>query len=132
MGQDIKQTVTFNARPGVIFDMLLDSRKHAAFTGASAKVSKKVGGTFTCHGNYISGTNLDIAKNKRIVQAWRTTAWPKGAYSIATFDLSSAPGGKTKLVFTHVGVPSKFVKGITVGWKSHYWDRMKAYLKEKA
>ena len=37
MAQDVKQTVTFNARPGVIFEMLMDARKHTAFTGDRRK-----------------------------------------------------------------------------------------------
>ena len=129
MAQDIKQTVTFNARPGVIFEMLMDSRKHRAFTGAPAKISRKPGGAFSCYGGQLTGVTLETVKGKLIVQAWRAKSWPKDAWSIATFKLAGAPGGKTKLSFTHTGVPRSAAKGITQGWKSHYWSAIKAYLK---
>jgi activator of HSP90 ATPase len=129
MAQDIKQTVTFNARPGVVFEMLMDSRKHESFTGAPAEISREPGGAFSCYGGHLTGVTLETVKNKLIVQAWRAKSWPKGAWSIATFNLAGASGGKTKLGFTHTGVPRSAVKDITQGWKSHYWGAMKAYLK---
>lgn len=40
----IRQTVTLKASPRDVFEMLMDSRKHAKFTGASAIISRTVGG----------------------------------------------------------------------------------------
>ena len=71
MAQDVKQTVTFNARPSVIFEMLMDARKHTAFTGAPAKISRKPGGAFSCYGGQLTGVTLETQKGKLIVQAWR-------------------------------------------------------------
>ena len=132
MSQVIKQTVTLDARPSVVFEALMDSKKHSVFTGAPAKVSRKVGGEFSHHGGHIGGVNVEIAENKLIVQAWRPKGWPKGTWSLATFALASAKGGKTKLSFTHQGVPAAHVKSVTSGWKAHYWQPLKAWLKEAA
>ncbi len=129
MAQDIKQTVTFNARPGVIFEMLMDQKIHSAFSGAPAKISRKPGGAFSCYGGHLTGYTLETVKGKLIVQAWRAAGWPKDAWSIATFKLKGAPGGKSKLTFTQTGVPRASLKDITAGWKSHYWDAIKAHLK---
>ena len=129
---DTRQTVTFNARPSVIFEALMDSRKHSAFTGAPAKISRKVGGSFSCYRGQLTGVNLDIVKNKSIVQAWRAKMWPKGAWSVVTYRLAAAPRGKTKLRFSHTGIQSGGAKAITNGWKSFYWDPLKASLKAAA
>ena len=91
------------------------------------KISRKIGGKFTAYGPYIEGINVELIKGKRIVQAWRGNDWPKGEYSIATFELSRELGGKTKLVFRQSGVPAKHVKGIEKGWKDYYWDKLKGY-----
>ncbi|MFP6733418.1 MAG: SRPBCC domain-containing protein [Rhodospirillales bacterium] len=109
--------------------MLMDSRKHRAFTGAPAKISRKPGGAFSCYGGHLTGVTLETVKGKLIVQAWRAKSWPKDTWSIATFKLAGAPRGKTKLRFTHTGVPRSATKGITQGWKSHYWSAITAYLK---
>jgi hypothetical protein len=49
----------------------MDSRKHRAFTGAPAKISRKPGGAFSCYGGHLTGVTLETVKGKLIVQAWR-------------------------------------------------------------
>ncbi|MFQ5971015.1 MAG: SRPBCC domain-containing protein [Alphaproteobacteria bacterium] len=130
MTQPIKQSVTFNARPDVIFEALMDSRKHSAFTGAPANINRNAGGRFTCYGGHITGFNIEIKARKSIVQAWRGKDWPQGAWSLVTYSLAAARGGKTKLNFEQVGVPPRRVKGITEGWKKFYWQPLKKMIKD--
>jgi len=128
MTKTIRQTVTINAVPNQVFGALLNERRHAKFTGRPAAIARKVGGSFTCYGGYISGINLEIEAPKRIVQAWRSQTWPEGAYSIVTFALSRKKGGRTSLAFTQVGVPASDFRDISKGWRTFYWTPLKAYL----
>jgi uncharacterized protein YndB with AHSA1/START domain len=130
MTKTIKQTVTIGATPKQVYEALVNEKKHARFTGAKAVISRKVGGAFACYGKYLGGFHLDLVPGKRIVQAWRSNDWPKGTFSIATFALSRAKGGNTKLTFTHAGVPKSSAKGITKGWQLYYWKPLKAYLEK--
>ena len=130
MTQLIRQSVTFNAKPGVIFEALMDSKKHRAFTGAPANISRDAGGRFTCYGGQITGFNVEIKPGKSIVQAWRGKDWPQGTWSLVTYRLAAARGGKTKLSFEQVGVPPRRVKGITEGWKKYYWEPLKKMIKD--
>lgn len=120
----IKQTVTFNVAPAKVYAALLDSKLHAKFTGEKAKMSTKVGGKFTAYGDYITGKNLELVPNKKIVQLWRGADWPDGVYSTATFEFSKVAGG-TKMIFTQTGVPVDSYEDIKQGWKDFYWERMK-------
>jgi len=122
-----RQTVTFKAPPIVIFEMLMDSRRHAKFTGAKARISRKIGGRIMAYDGYIDGLNLEIVPNRKIVQSWRGSDWPKGHYSKATFALAKVKGG-TRLTLIQSGVPDDQVEPIKEGWKEHYWDKMKALL----
>ncbi len=128
---DIKQKVTFQAAPERVFRALMDEKEHASFTGEKAKISAKVGGRFRCYGDYIEGVNLDLADGRRIVQAWRARNWPEGAWSIATFTLTPAAGGKTALAFSHTGVPETHRAAHEQGWKDFYWSRMKKHFAGK-
>ena len=101
MATEIHQEVTFKAKPKDVYSAIMETKKHTAFTkNGLAKISKKVGGTFSAHGGYISGFNLDLNENKRIVQAWRAKNWPKGVYSIVSFKIAKEGIG-TKLIFDH-------------------------------
>src|SRR4051812_26824535 len=129
--KNFRQTVTIKAGAKEIYEALMDQKKHAKFTGAPAKISRKVGGIFTAHGGYCTGVNLELVENKKIVQAWRGSDWPAEHLSTITFAFSKAAGGKgTKISFTHNGVPEKFVAGIKQGWKDFYWAPMKAMLEK--
>lgn len=127
MPTEIHQEVSFNAKPKQVYAALMKSKEHTAFTkNGAAKISSKIGGAFSAHGGYITGVNLDLVENKRIVQAWRAKNWPKGLFSIVSFNLEKQGSG-TKLVFDHTGLLEKDVDHLAEGWKKMYWDRMTEY-----
>ena len=130
MTKTIRQTVLLSAVPARVYSALLESKRHAKFTGAPAKISAKVGGTFTCYEGYISGVNVELAPARRIVQAWRSQGWPEGHYSLVTFALAKASRSRTKLSFAQFGVPASDVKAKSEGWRTHYWTPLKAYLEQ--
>jgi len=130
MTKEIKHRVTIGATPKRVFEALIDEKKHAAFTSAPAKIGRKAGSAFRCYGTYITGITLDVAPGKHIVQAWRSQGWPKGTYSIVTFALSKMAGGKTRLSFTQTGVPAGDYARKNAGWRTHYWEPLKAYLED--
>ena len=123
----IRQEVTFNASPEVIFEMLMDSRKHSEFTGEKADISREVGGKIAAYDGYISGHNTELVQNRKIVQSWRGSEWPEGHYSSAKFELEEVEHG-TKLTFTQTDVPDDQYDSISEGWIEQYWDKMKKVL----
>ncbi|HXQ81161.1 MAG TPA: SRPBCC domain-containing protein [Opitutaceae bacterium] len=130
MTKTIRQNVTVGAAPRKVFGALMNERKHAKFTGAPARISRKVGGAFTCYGGHITGINLELVPARRIVQSWRARGWPAGTHSIVSFVLSRKAGGRTRISFTHLGVPSSKSKDIEEGWRTFYWKKMKGYLEK--
>lgn len=125
----IKQTATFKALPHEIYEMLMDSKLHSKFTEAKANISRKVGGKFTAYDGYIQGKNLELVKDRKIVQAWREPDFPKNHWSTVTY-LLSRNGNGTKLSFTHSGVPLSEYKDIKKGWREFYWEKIKAQLEK--
>lgn len=127
MNNTIHQTIELNASPEIIFELLMDDKKHAEFTGAPAKIGRKASDGFSVWGGYAVGKNLEIIPNKQIVQTWRASDWPEGVESKVTFELK-AKGDGCELKFTQSGVPSEYYKDIEQGWIDNYWDLMKDYL----
>jgi len=125
--KNIRQSVTFKASPHEVYEALMDSRRHAKLTGEKARVSRKIGGKLMAYGGYIEGANLDLVPDKKIVQLWRGSDWPKGHYSKATFALRKVKGG-TRLTFTQTGVPAQYYEDIKQGWRDFYWAPMKKML----
>jgi hypothetical protein len=131
MTKAIQQSVRFPVSPQKLFDIYLDSGKHSAATGGRARMSRKVGGTFTAWNEQLRGRNLLIVPKRLIVQAWRATHWrPGDPDSILVLQFSKAPGG-AEIDLLHVHVPSHDHKGVTQGWPKYYWKPWKKYLEAK-
>ena len=128
--KNIKQVVTFKTSPRELYEMLMDSKKHAKFTGEKAKISKKVGGKVSAYNGWIEAKNLKLIPNRLIVQEWRGASWPKGHISKVMFLFSKTKTG-TKLTFGHTKIPAKDASRINTGWHEQYWDKMKVALGEK-
>jgi activator of HSP90 ATPase len=126
----ITQSVTFNAAPEDVYDLIMDAKKHSAFTGSKATTSKKVKGKFKVFDGYCQGYNIELTESKKIIQAWHFSeeGWPEDHFSICTFLFEKA-GQKTKLTFQQTDVPEQNAEALKKGWKEFYWEPMKEYLK---
>jgi uncharacterized protein YndB with AHSA1/START domain len=128
MAKTIRQTVTLAGSPAEVFEMLMDSRKHARFTGGAASISRRVGGKVSAYDGYATGVNLELVANRKIVQTWRASDWPEGVASTVTYMLTKVKGG-TKLRFTQSGIPENQVSAISQGWREYYWTPLKTALR---
>src|SRR4051794_3110479 len=101
----IHQEVTIDASPAAVYGVLTSSQEFAEMTGGRpAEIAEEVGGALSLFGGDIRGRIVELVPGKRVVQAWRSQAWPEGVYSIVKFEL--APNGQgTKLVFDQAGYP---------------------------
>jgi uncharacterized protein YndB with AHSA1/START domain len=128
MSDAIHQEVTLKASPKAVYEALTDETKFAAMTGgAPAKIAREAGGAFSCFGGKIEGRIVELAPNKRVVQAWRAGNWDEGVYSLVTFALQ-AKGSGTTLVFDQAGVPEGQAAHLEAGWAQMYWEPMKKFL----
>ena len=91
------------------------------------EIGREAGAAFAIFGGYITGRQIELVPNERIVQAWRVGSWNPGVYSIAKFDLVEQGSG-TKIVFHHTGFPKADGQHLADGWKAHYWEPLEKLL----
>src|SRR5438552_16392350 len=107
----IHQEVLLDATPDIVYDSLLNSDKFIRFTrGRSALISRKVGGRFALFDGRITGRNVELVPNRRIVQAWRSGTWEGGICSIVRFELERLDAGLSGLHIDHFGCPEDHPK----------------------
>jgi activator of HSP90 ATPase len=129
MSETIHLSIIIKATPHEIYEALMDSEKHSAFTGSKANISREVGGTNTAYDNYIAGRNVALTIDRKIVQDWRAVDWPEGHFSLVTFELSPIPEG-TRIDFIQSNLPEGTEDEFTQGWTENYWEPMKAYFEK--
>jgi activator of HSP90 ATPase len=113
--------------PKRIYELLLDSKQFAAFSGEPAEIGRDVGSAFSMFGGKIVGRTIELVPDQRIVQAWRPADWDPGIYSIVRFELI-AQGSRTRVVLDHTGFPEGTYDHLNAGWKLRYWDPIEKYL----
>jgi len=132
MSNPIQQAIEFKTSPERVYEGLLDAKQFSSFSGAPAEIDRKPGGAFSCFGGVITGRNVELVPNKRIVQAWRVKIWPEGAYSIVAFEFE--PKGSGTLLTM---IQDAFPEGMRAhlngempdgGWHRQYWEPLKKYL----
>ena len=125
---NIHQEVVLPASPSRIYEVLLDADQFSALSGgAPAEISAEAGGRFCCFGGMVSGRNVELIPQQRIVQAWRAKPWEKGVYSIAKFELRPE-GCETRLIFDHSGFPPEQQEHLEGGWHTNYWEPLRKHL----
>ena len=127
----IRQTLTLDASPHDVYEMLMDEKKHARFTGGAAQISRDVGRAFVTNSGYSTGTTKELVQDTKIVQTWRAGDWPDDHYSTLTITLSLV-SSKTKLSFVQTGVHEGQYDEIRHGWYDYYWDPLKKSLERGA
>jgi activator of HSP90 ATPase len=101
--------------------LLSEAGKSLDVNSKAAIISRELGGAFSLFGGYVTGRQLALVPNQRIVQAWRAGSWAAGSFSIARFELVAQDSG-TKLVFDHTGFPAGQAEHLAKGWQINYWQ----------
>ncbi len=139
----IHQEVWFDASAAQVYAMLttaqefdkvvqFSSAKRTAgmsLGSAPTQIDARPGGAFALYGGYITGFNLELLIDMRLVQAWRAGIWPPGIYSTARFALSQH-AARTLLVFDHTGFPNEAAQHLATGWHINYWEPLAKALQE--
>jgi activator of HSP90 ATPase len=132
MLHSIRLAAELAAKPAEIYAMYLDTKTHAAITGAPVAIAARGGAKFSAFGGALSGRILHLVPGRTIVQAWRSTEFKRGdADSILI--LTMLPHGRrgTLLDLQHVNVPAQDYAGISRGWEQYYFAPWREYLAKR-
>ena len=127
MKNEFTLVVTINSKAEKFYEAYLSSEGHTALTGSPARVDGTVDGDFTAWDGYIQGMFLELEKNKRIVQAWRTAEFPEEAEDSIVEILLEEDHGKTKLTLKHTNIPKGQMDNYKTGWEDFYFKPMREY-----
>jgi uncharacterized protein YndB with AHSA1/START domain len=129
MPNAIHQEITIDADPARVYKALTDPEQFGALTGrGAAALTADAGAAFSLFDGHITGRNVELVPDQRLVQAWRAASWPEGVYSIVNFQLERDAGEQTRLVFDHTGFPAEAHDELAAGWGKMYWEPLQRYL----
>ena len=115
-----------------MYECLTDANRIRAFTQADSRFDKSAGGEFSMFGGSISGTNVELVEEAKIVQKWRFryrmklfsapkscfsfplstksswflhSNWAEGVFSNVTITIEEPNAGSTIVKLKQTGVP---------------------------
>jgi activator of HSP90 ATPase len=109
----------FSTESEKIFELLTNGAKFGDVTGMSGKGGGTQGAFFSLFGDFVTGRQIELIPNERIVQAWRMMDWEPGVYSLVQFSFIPE-GDNTKLVIDHYGYPERHADHIATNWEPFY------------
>ena len=126
MKESVLHIVHFATTPEELYKAWLDSEQHSAMTGGEAECSDQVGADFTTWDGYITGKNLELEPNKRILQNWRTVEFNEEDEDSILEVLFESKEGGTELKLIHTHIPEGQTQ-YEQGWIDSYFSPMREY-----
>jgi activator of HSP90 ATPase len=124
-------SAAFPVPPATVYAAWLNSRRHSLMTGGTAICSARVGGAFSAWDGYISGKNIELEPDRRIVQSWRTTEFAENDMDSRLEIIIAATKRGCILTLKHSNIPPGQAEEYRQGWKKHYFGPMLKYLISK-
>lgn len=121
----IKQTYHIKAPVEKVWKALVEPELIGKWGAGPAKMDDKVGTKFSLWGGDIYGTNVEVVKEKKLVQEWFGGKWD--APSILTFTLNSK-GDTTEVHLMQENIPDSEFEDIEQGWKDYYMGPLKEFV----
>ncbi len=128
--KSIHQEIEFDAAPMLVYECLVNPKKHSAFTQAVATNTDSLTKPFEVYDGYAHGKNNILQAGAAIEQTWRAweDAWPETHFSTIKMTFKSNGKKGTLLLFDQLDIPEACAKSIDQGWHEHYWYKLQAYL----
>jgi activator of HSP90 ATPase len=123
--KDFKYKINISASQEEVYNALTNSFQIELWTGYPAVMDEKEGTIFSLWEGDISGCNLEMIKDYKIVQEWFFGETEKP--SIVRMILKKA-GKDTRIELEHTNIPDDAYEEIIEGWKEYYLDSVKNFL----
>ncbi len=123
----IEQRYIIKATPEKVWDALTNPKTIEKWGGGPVKMSDKVSDEFSFWGGDIYGKNVEVEKNKKLVQEWYGGEWESP--SIVSFTLNY-DGNETEVILLHKDLPKDEIKEFDEGWRDYFMGPLKKLLEK--
>jgi len=123
--KDFKKYFVLPANPEDVFAAITNPFTIELWSGYKAKMEPKEGVEFSLWEGDISGRNIEVVEDKKIVQEWYFG--DQKEMSLVTMNLFEHKKG-TQVELKHTNIPDDDFENITHGWIEYYFGAIKSFL----
>ncbi|WP_167608131.1 SRPBCC domain-containing protein [Maribellus sediminis] len=118
--KDIKRYYTIKADPADVYNALTNQKMLEIWTGEDVVMKAEAGTEFSLWNGSISGKNLELEPNTKIVQQWY---FGEEEASVVTIKLHPHKKG-TSVELHHTNIPDEAFENISDGWDEDYFGAL--------
>ncbi|WP_167618898.1 SRPBCC domain-containing protein [Maribellus sediminis] len=118
--KDIKRYYTIKADPADVYNALTNQKMLEIWTGEDVVMQAEAGTEFSLWNGSISGKNLELEPNTKIVQQWY---FGEEEASVVTIKLHPHKKG-TSVELHHTNIPDEAFENISDGWDEDYFGAL--------
>lgn len=122
--KDFKKYFIIPATPEDVFAALTNAFTIELWTGYKAIMNDQPGTEFSLWDGDITGRNLEVIKDKKLVQEWYFG--DQEDKSVVTIKLFENKKG-TQVELIHTNIPDEDYENITEGWINYYFGAIKEF-----
>ncbi len=122
---DYRYIITIKEAAEIVFSAMTNPVTLELWTGYPAVMEAVENTEFSLWDGDISGRNLSITVNEKLVQEWYFE--DQESPSIVTIILIEE-NSKTRIELTHTNIPDEAYENISAGWKDYYFKPLKKFL----
>jgi len=125
--KDFKKYTLIHASPEDVYNALVNPVMLELWTGEPVVMSEEPGSEFSLWDGAITGKNIELVKNSRIVQEWDFGEQEEP--SVVTIKLHPS-GNHTSLEIRHTNIPDDSFENIKEGWIEEYLGGLEQLFEE--
>lgn len=133
MPSELKFNIKYRVPANIIYDTLTNQIEMIKFTQCKAEFQKIENGNFVLYDGFITGTNIELVENNKLVQKWK---FSNLGNSLDVTMLFKEKAGKESLIQVSVkNIPERDnsnstvdVKSIEKGFRSQIFEKIQNYL----
>lgn len=118
--KDIKRYYIIKADPADVYNALTNQKMLEIWTGEDVVMQAEAGTEFSLWNGSISGKNLELETNTKIVQQWY---FGEEEASVVTIKLHPHKKG-TSVELHHTNIPDEAFENISDGWDEDYFGAL--------
>jgi activator of HSP90 ATPase len=126
----ITDSVVLPASAEKLFEMFLDPDEHAAFTGKPVTIGAEQGAAFEAFDGMLTGKMLHVVGSRLIVQSWRSCKFHEEDPDSTLMLTFTSEDNLGRIDLVHLDVPAHDYDDVVAGWKKHYWQPWREYLRQ--
>lgn len=123
--KEFKAYFEIKAEPEDVYTALTNPFTIELWSGETAQMTENIDDEFSLWGGDIIGKNIELVKNKKLVQQWYFGE--NGPDSIVTIKLWPKKT-QTSVELLHTNIPDEAYENIVDGWKDAYFGAIKSLL----